>query len=80
MIFLDHVQNLHIHAVRANCLIMISVRSGSGQMWEYSHIWPCCQVNSDQISHLRPVWVAGVTTVAPVASHGVELSVGRLCE
>ena len=37
-------------------------------------------VKSTQISHLQPVCVAGVTTVAPVASHGVELSVGRLCE
>ena len=32
MIFLDRVQNVQIHAVRAILIIMISVRSGYGQM------------------------------------------------
>ena len=63
-------KNSHIHAVRANCLIIISVRSGSGQMWEHFHIWPCCtgKVNSDQPS------AAGVITT----STAIQCSPGSL--
>ena len=37
MVFLDHGQNLHIHAVRANILMSFSVDFRSDRL-----IWPVC--------------------------------------
>ena len=57
-VFLDHVQHLQIHAVRANFLIMISVRSGytfghAVKSTQISHLWPVCLYYSTAHSYRK---------------------------